>query len=77
MNETDGNMEQLLMASFFKAENICFPNFKNISFSIGMSFCVMNTYENKSDVCIDILYMCVFVCFPPTERKSSIQNNLE
>lgn len=68
MNYTDGNMEKLVMANFFKTENICFfPNFKNVTaFSIDMSFCVMNTWENKF-VCIGILYMCVFVCFSPTE----------
>lgn len=70
-------MEKLLMASFFKAENICFfLNFKNcIPFGIDMSFCPMNAYENKSDVCTGILHMCVCVS-AFLQQKGKVQSKI-
>lgn len=38
-----------------------------------MSFCIMNTQENKSDVCIGILYICVCAFL---EQKGKVQSKL-
>lgn len=70
----DENMEKLPMASFFKAENICFfPNLKNFTpFSIGI--CILNTYEKW---CVHQYAHHVCVCVLSSKRKKKlIQNHL-